>query len=156
MEDTCQTLTITANNNRHLRRGRRLNGDEANGFDCDDEEDDDGEECDKEVWNVLSKSFRLVQSVLDRNRLLIHQVDENHQSKIPENLVKNVALIREISGNISKIVSLYSDLSSNFSNIVRQRRAILASNIDDHHNMEKTNIAWIIDSFKLYLGWWRC
>ncbi|RVW42290.1 Protein early flowering 4 [Vitis vinifera] len=61
-----------------------------------------------------------VQSVLDRNRVLIQQVNENHQSKIPDNLVKNVALIQEINGNISKVVSLYSDLSTNFSGVFHQ------------------------------------
>ncbi|XP_034893695.1 protein EARLY FLOWERING 4 isoform X2 [Populus alba] len=60
------------------------------------------EECDVEAWDTLSKSFKQVQSVLDRNRDLIQQVNANHQSKIPDNLVKNVSLIREINGNISK------------------------------------------------------
>ncbi|KAI8003232.1 Retinoblastoma-related protein [Camellia lanceoleosa] len=48
---------------------------------------------------------------------------------MPDNLVKNVALIREINSNISKVISLYSDLFVDFSNIVQQRRAI---NNDDH------------------------
>ncbi|KAG6792795.1 hypothetical protein POTOM_001954 [Populus tomentosa] len=61
------------------------------------------EECDVEAWDTLSKSFKQVQSVLDRNRDLIQQVNANHQSKIPDNLVKNVSLIREINGNISKV-----------------------------------------------------
>ncbi|KAB5540924.1 hypothetical protein DKX38_013898 [Salix brachista] len=60
------------------------------------------EECDAEAWNTLSKSFKQVQSVLDHNSDLIKQVNANHKSKIPDNLVKNVSLIREINGNISK------------------------------------------------------
>ncbi|KAK8277700.1 hypothetical protein V6Z11_D10G292500 [Gossypium hirsutum] len=60
-------------------------------------------------------NFKQVQSVLDRNRMLIQQVNDNHQSKNPDNMVKNVALIQELNGNISKVVSLYSDMSSNFS-----------------------------------------
>lgn len=83
----------------------------------------DEEECDLEVWNALSNGFNQVQSVLDQNNILIQQVNENHQSKIPDNLTKNVALIREINTNIAKVVSLYSDLSVNFSSVVHQRRA---------------------------------
>ncbi|CAL1402302.1 unnamed protein product [Linum trigynum] len=74
----------------------------------------EGEEYDKEAWDALSKSFRQAQCVLDQNRGLIEQVNANNQSKIPENLTKNVSLICEINGNISKVMSIYSDLSVNF------------------------------------------
>ncbi|KAL6131602.1 hypothetical protein ACLB2K_069976 [Fragaria x ananassa] len=73
-----------------------------------------------EAWvDNFNRSFRQVQAVLDRNRALIQQVNDNHQSRIPANMVKNVALIQEINGNISKVVSLYSDLSSDFSSVFR-------------------------------------
>ncbi|KAI3419470.1 Elf4 domain-containing protein, partial [Psidium guajava] len=87
--------------------------------DCSDAED--ALECDPEVWEMFSKSFRQVQAVLDRNRALIQQVNENHQSKTADNMVKNVALIQEINQNVSKVVSLYSDLSLNFSSAFHQR-----------------------------------
>ncbi|KAG5239951.1 protein EARLY FLOWERING [Salix suchowensis] len=61
------------------------------------------------------------ESVLDRNRVLIQQVNENHQSRIPDNMVKNVSLIQELNVNISKVVGLYSDLNSNFSTAYHQR-----------------------------------
>uniref|UniRef100_A0A7C8ZTK0 Protein EARLY FLOWERING 4 domain-containing protein n=1 Tax=Opuntia streptacantha TaxID=393608 RepID=A0A7C8ZTK0_OPUST len=73
---------------------------------------------------TLSSGIERVQSVLDQNRALIQQVNDNHQSKIPDNLVKNVALIREINGNINKVLSIYSDLSVNFTDLVRQRKAV--------------------------------
>jgi len=95
------------------------------------------EECDVEAWDTLSKSFKQVQSVLDHNRDLIRQVNANHQSKIPDNLVKNVSLIREINGNISKVMSVYSDLSVNFSNIVQERRRVKnrgQSNLENNSN----------------------
>ncbi|KAJ6670740.1 PROTEIN ELF4-LIKE 4 [Salix viminalis] len=82
------------------------------------------EECDAEAWDTLSKSFKQVQSVLDHNSDLIKQVNANHKSKIPDNLVKNVSLIREINGNISKVMSIYSDLSFIVSNIVVERRSL--------------------------------
>lgn len=91
----------------------------------DSDDDEEEEECDVEVWAMLSKSFIQVQSVLDQNRVLINQVNENHQSKIADNLAKNVALIREINTNISKVLSIYSDLSLNFSTIVHQRRSAM-------------------------------
>ncbi|XP_024968452.1 protein EARLY FLOWERING 4-like isoform X2 [Cynara cardunculus var. scolymus] len=72
------------------------------------EKDEGEEECDAEAWETLSKSFKEVQSVLDQNRLLIQQVNENHQSKIPDNMVKNVALIQEINGNISKAAGTWT------------------------------------------------
>ncbi|XAR65937.1 hypothetical protein NMG60_11011955 [Bertholletia excelsa] len=92
---------------------------------CFDQDDDGGAmfqegEGDAEVWVSFTENFRQVQSVLDRNRLLIQQVNENHQSKIHDNLVKNVALIQEINGNISKVVSLYSDFSATFSGMFHQ------------------------------------
>ncbi|XP_054818345.1 protein ELF4-LIKE 1-like [Prosopis cineraria] len=68
---------------------------EGGGGDDDDTADD--EQCDAEVWDKLSLSFRQAQLVLDQNRVLIQQVNENHQSKIPDNLVKNVALIGQIN-----------------------------------------------------------
>ncbi|KDP44774.1 hypothetical protein JCGZ_01274 [Jatropha curcas] len=82
---------------------------------------DDDDEGDPEVWSTFNSTFREVQSVLDRNRNLIQQVNENHQSRIPDNMAKNVALIQELNGNISKVVNLYSDLSSNFSTTYQQR-----------------------------------
>lgn len=84
---------------------------------------DDGNSGDGEVWGNFTDSFRQVQFVLDRNRMLIQQVNENHQSKIADNMVKNVALIQEINENISKVVLLYSHLSENFSSVFHQRNA---------------------------------
>ncbi|KAL1559254.1 protein EARLY FLOWERING 4-like [Salvia divinorum] len=85
---------------------------------------------DPAVWAAFSQNFRQVQSVLDRNRLLIQQVNDNHQSKVHDNLVKNVSLIQEINGNISKVVSMYSDLSSNFSTVCHQHRAANTNSSD--------------------------
>ncbi|XP_010554657.1 PREDICTED: protein EARLY FLOWERING 4 [Tarenaya hassleriana] len=72
---------------------------------------------DPAMWETLDQNFRQVQSVLDRNRALIQQVNENHQSRMADNMVKNVSLIQELNGNISKVVSMYSDLNTNFSSM---------------------------------------
>ncbi|KAH7854135.1 hypothetical protein Vadar_010498 [Vaccinium darrowii] len=97
----------------------RLGGGELEDNDVD--RDNFAEDGGGEVWGAFTENFREVQSVLDRNRVLIQQVNENHRSKNHSNLVKNVALIQEINGNISKVVSLYSDLSSNFSSVFHSR-----------------------------------
>lgn len=111
---------------------RRFNG-EAD----DDEAEEEEEQCDMEVWETLRKSFRQVQSVLDQNRALIQQANDNHQSRVQDNLVKNVDLIRQINGNISKVLSIYSDLSVNFSTVVQQRRAIVPGKTDDEKVVKK-------------------
>ena len=77
---------------------------------------------DPEAWSMFADSFNKVQTVLDRNRALIQQANENHQSRIPDNMVKNVAIIQELNGNISKVTSIYSDLSANFNGMARQHR----------------------------------
>ncbi|KAG8371499.1 hypothetical protein BUALT_Bualt13G0094000 [Buddleja alternifolia] len=114
MDDTSQTLTTAG----------------GHSYDYDfDEEEKEEDFCDVETWETLSKSFKEVQSVLDHNRRLIQQVNDNHRSKIPRNMTKNVELIREINSNMSKVISLYSNLSKNFSNSVQQRRAMGRENI---------------------------
>ncbi|KAL4188313.1 hypothetical protein AMTRI_Chr08g159420 [Amborella trichopoda] len=60
------------------------------------------EEARERAWEAFSSGFREVQGVLEENRLLISQVNDNHSSRLPENLTKNVALIRQINANISK------------------------------------------------------
>ncbi|CAL0315762.1 unnamed protein product [Lupinus luteus] len=85
---------------------------------------------DPEVWAAFNKNFEQVQSVLDRNRVLIQQVNENQESRVPDNMAKNVNLIQELNCNMSKVVSLYSHLNSNFSNACQQH---------SHNNKNSTN-----------------
>ncbi|KAK4746927.1 hypothetical protein SAY87_025964 [Trapa incisa] len=82
------------------------------------------DQCDPKVWEIFSRNYSRAQTVLDRNRVLIQQVNENHQSRIPDNMVKNVALINEINQNISKVASLYSEFSNNFTAACHQQRPI--------------------------------
>ncbi|KAM0037308.1 putative protein EARLY FLOWERING 4 [Helianthus debilis subsp. tardiflorus] len=69
----------------------------------------------KGMQAAFEKSFVQVQSILDQNRVLIDEINQNHESKIPDNLGRNVGLIRDLNNNIRKVVDLYSHLSSNFS-----------------------------------------
>ncbi|CAO2841985.1 unnamed protein product [Amaranthus hypochondriacus] len=65
----------------------------------------------KVLQTFLQKSFGQVQSILDQNRLLINQINQNHESRLPDNISRNVGLIRELNNNIKRIVELYADLS---------------------------------------------
>ncbi|KAJ6327438.1 hypothetical protein OIU78_014337 [Salix suchowensis] len=73
-----------------------------------------GNQVDGKVLQTFQKSFVQVQDILDQNRVLINEINQNHESKIPDNLTRNVGLIKELNNNIRRVVDLYADLSSNF------------------------------------------
>ncbi|XP_008787846.1 protein ELF4-LIKE 3-like [Phoenix dactylifera] len=73
-----------------------------------------GTQVDNKTLQTFQKSFVQVQSILDHNRLLINEINQNHESKIPDNLTRNVGLIRELNNNIRRVVDLYADLSFSF------------------------------------------
>ncbi|XP_010414330.1 PREDICTED: protein ELF4-LIKE 1-like [Camelina sativa] len=91
---------------------------------------DGDEEEDMEVWDTLSNGFKRAQAVLDQNRELIQRVNENHMSRIPDNVARNVALINEINGNIFRVMEIYSVLSVDFANKFDQQRRRTAKNVD--------------------------
>ncbi|CAI5500564.1 unnamed protein product, partial [Closterium sp. Naga37s-1] len=55
-----------------------------------------------------------VQGLLDQNRLLIHEIKANHEARLPDGLMRNVTLIRELNSNVTKVVDLYADISRTF------------------------------------------
>ncbi|GLJ21760.1 hypothetical protein SUGI_0406040 [Cryptomeria japonica] len=61
-----------------------------------------------------TKGFIPVQNILDKNRLLINEINQNQESKVPDNLTRNVGMIRELNNNIGRVVDLYAGLSSTF------------------------------------------
>ncbi|GMJ15719.1 ELF4-like 4 [Hibiscus trionum] len=73
-----------------------------------------GGQIDSKVVQTFQKSFVQVQNILDQNRLLINEINQNHESKMPHNLTRNVGLTRELNNNIRRVVDLYGDLSSSF------------------------------------------
>lgn len=87
--------------------GTRMEGDLFSGF---------GEryQMDGKLLQNFQKSFVQVQDILDQNRLLINQINQNHESKQADHLGKNVGLIRELNNNIRTVASLYGDLSHSF------------------------------------------
>ncbi|GMH18098.1 hypothetical protein Nepgr_019939 [Nepenthes gracilis] len=66
------------------------------------------------VLQTFQLSFVQVQNILDQNRLLINEINQNHESRIPDNLSRNVGLIRELNNNIRRVVDLYADVSHSF------------------------------------------
>lgn len=77
-----------------------------------------GMQVDNKIFQTFQKSFLQVQDILDQNRLLINEINQNHESRIPDNLGRNVGLIRELNNNIRRVVELYADLSSSFTRLM--------------------------------------
>lgn len=73
-----------------------------------------GTQIDGKILQTFQKSFVQVQNILDQNRVLINEINQNHESRVPDNLSRNVGLIRELNNNIRRVVDLYADLSSSF------------------------------------------
>jgi hypothetical protein len=72
-----------------------------------------GNQVDSKILQTFQKSFVQLEDILDQNRLLINEMNQNQESKIPDNLTRNVGLIKELNNNIRRAVGLYADLSSN-------------------------------------------
>jgi hypothetical protein len=73
-----------------------------------------GAGVDTKVLHAFQTSFVQVQSLLDQNRTLIDEINQNHESKVPAHLSRNVGLIRDLNSNIRRVVDLYANLSSLF------------------------------------------
>ncbi|DBA86924.1 TPA: hypothetical protein ACH3X2_000318 [Trebouxia sp. C0005] len=54
-------------------------------------------------WPGLEK-FNLVQDYLEKNKLLITEINNNHEIRSSEGLARNVHLIRELNNNVAKQV----------------------------------------------------
>ena len=54
------------------------------------------------LWPGYEK-FQVVQRILDRNKLLINEINHNHDGRSPIGLQRNVVLIRELNNNIAKV-----------------------------------------------------
>ncbi|KAI5080062.1 hypothetical protein GOP47_0005541 [Adiantum capillus-veneris] len=69
---------------------------------------------DGKSWEAFNTGFSEVQKILEENKVLIGEINHNQESKIPENLTRNVSLIKELNNNMNQVVGLYTDLSSSF------------------------------------------
>ncbi|XP_022885023.1 protein ELF4-LIKE 4-like [Olea europaea var. sylvestris] len=73
-----------------------------------------GPQIEAKVLETFQKNFVQVQNILDQNRVLIREINQNHESKIPDNLSRNAGLIRELNNNIRRVAELYANLSNSF------------------------------------------
>ena len=71
-------------------------------------------QMDGKVLQNFQKRFVQVQYILEQNRLLINEINQNHESKQADHLGRNVRLIRELNNNIRTVASLYGGLSHSF------------------------------------------
>ncbi len=53
-----------------------------------------------------------VQDLLDQNKLLISEINQNHELRTPDALQRNALLIRQLNKNIATVVDLYTSLTS--------------------------------------------
>ncbi|CAL0324755.1 unnamed protein product [Lupinus luteus] len=67
-----------------------------------------GTEIDSKIAQTFHNSFVQVQNILDQNRVLINEINQNHESKVPDNLSMNVGLIRELNNTIRRVFDLVS------------------------------------------------
>lgn len=70
-------------------------------------------QVDSATIQVFQKNLGEAQDILDQNRLLINEINQNHSSKLPHNISRNVGLIRELNNNIRRVIDLYAVLSNN-------------------------------------------
>lgn len=66
-----------------------------------------------QVWPAV-KQFQEVQDILERNRVLIAEINNNHQLGTSVALERNVPLLRELNSNIGKVVQLYQEAADSF------------------------------------------
>uniref|UniRef100_A0A7N0UBK1 Protein EARLY FLOWERING 4 domain-containing protein n=1 Tax=Kalanchoe fedtschenkoi TaxID=63787 RepID=A0A7N0UBK1_KALFE len=127
ISQTVTTPTATPKKSRKRDSSSRGGGDvfsiESSGSRGKEENPKDGGGGGDESWQLFGDRFRDVQLMMDHNQILMEQVNENHRSRIADNMVKNVALIQEINENISKIRDLYSGLSSDVLTFCQHRAA---------------------------------
>ncbi|XP_022154645.1 protein ELF4-LIKE 3-like isoform X2 [Momordica charantia] len=70
-----------------------------------------GRAIDGKMVQTFQKKLVEVEKILDQNRLLINEINQNQESKMADNLGRNVGLIRELNNNIRRVVDLYADLT---------------------------------------------
>lgn len=56
-----------------------------------------------EEWPGIHK-LGGVQDLLDQNKLLITEINQNHAQQTPESLMRNVLLIKQLNSNMARVV----------------------------------------------------
>lgn len=82
---------------------------------------------DRRVSSMFDSVSGQVQHLLDHNRLLINEINQNHKANVPEGLTRNVMLIRELNVNIGKVVDLYANMSTNFADAFENLQEVISN-----------------------------
>mmetsp|Transcript_15486 Transcript_15486/g.21372 ORF Transcript_15486/g.21372 Transcript_15486/m.21372 type:complete len:92 (+) Transcript_15486:254-529(+) len=73
---------------------------------------DEDEWISSQALPTSTEKFVTVQGILDRNKLLINEINANQEAKCLEGLERNEKLIQELNNNIQQVVELYKELST--------------------------------------------
>ncbi|KAK4784336.1 hypothetical protein SAY86_018704 [Trapa natans] len=92
-----------------------------------------GREVDATVPPTFLRSFLQVQDILDQNSLLINEINHNHKSRNPDNLSRNVGLIRLLNKNVRRAVDIYADLPTSM------KRSVETTSQGESRSSEKPN-----------------
>lgn len=77
-----------------------------------------------DVRTFASEKFNDVQDLLDHNKVLINEINQNHEERTPEALARNVLLIRELNKNVAKVVTIYKEVSGEFEQFMDEAAAM--------------------------------
>jgi len=70
-------------------------------------------EQDQEAQQLVGvEKLNTVDDLLNCNKILIKEINSNHEARTPEGLARNVILIRELNKNVSEVVKIYQEVST--------------------------------------------
>lgn len=67
---------------------------------------------DQDAQLVGVDKLNTVDDLLNCNKILIKEINSNHEARTPEGLARNVILIRELNKNVSEVVKIYQEVST--------------------------------------------
>ena len=64
--------------------------------------------------NETDKPTFRAQTLLDRNKALIYEINKNHEARVAGGMERNVDLLRELNANVAKAQELYEEAGGGF------------------------------------------
>jgi hypothetical protein len=64
--------------------------------------------------NETDKPTFSAQTLLDRNKALIYEINKNHEARVAGGMERNVDLLRELNSNVAKAQELYEEAGGGF------------------------------------------
>lgn len=64
--------------------------------------------------NETDKPTFRAQTLLDRNKALIYEINKNHEARVAGGMERNVDLLRELNSNVAKAQELYEEAGGGF------------------------------------------